>query len=142
MTDKPTVLLKMSEESESINYGTTITLKAEITAYPAPSSIQWTRINKNGKNEEGRNKSGKFFIDKSNASCPKLSIENLDFSDNGEYKITVTIAVGEAQDIRDVNGGGKYYFVIFSKTCIEMLRNFKLYFIAALRNRIYYTFQS
>lgn len=126
-----------------MNYGNKITLKAEITACPAPSSIQWTRINKNGKNENVRNKSGKFIIDKSNASCPKLSIENLDFSDNGKYKITVTNAVGEAQDTRDIKVGGKHYFVIFgkhvSKCCVIIV---KLYFIAALRNRIYNTFQS
>lgn len=105
-----------------MNYGNKITLKEEITACPAPSSIQWTRINKNGKNKTVRNKSGKFIIDKSNASCPKLSIENLDFSDNGKYKITVTNAVGEAQDTRDIKVGGKHYFVIFRKTCIKMLR--------------------
>lgn len=98
-----------------MNYGNKIILKAEITACPAPSSIQWTRINKNGKNETVRNKSGKFIIDKSNASCPKLSIENLDFSDNGKYKITVTNAVGEEQDTRDIKVGGKHYFVILEK---------------------------
>lgn len=106
-----------------MNFGNTITLKAEITASPPPSSIQWIRINKKRKNEEVKNKSEKFVIKNLNENCQTLRIENLDFSDNGEYKITVTNAVGEAQDALDIKVGGKHYFVIFCITYIEMLRN-------------------
>lgn len=96
-----------------MNFGNTITLKAEITASPTPSSIQWIRIYKKGKNEEVKNKSGKFLIKNLNENCQTLRIENLDFSDNGKYKITVTNAVGEAQNALDIKVGGKHYFVFF-----------------------------
>lgn len=95
-----------------MDFGNTITLKAEITASPTPSSIEWIRINKKGKNEEVKNKSGKFLIKNLNKNCQTLRIENLDFSDNGEYKITVTNAVCVAQDALDIKVGGKHYFVI------------------------------
>lgn len=110
-TEKPTVFLKISEESDSMNFGNTITLKAEITASPTPSSIQWIRINKKGKNEEIKNKSGKFLIKNSNENCQTLRIENLDFSDNGKYQITVTNAVGEAQNALDIKVGGQMIFI-------------------------------
>lgn len=122
-----------------MNFGNTITLKAEITASPTPSSIQWIRINKKGKNEEIKNKSGKFLIKNLNENCQTLRIENLDFSDNGKYKITVTNAVGEAQNALDIKVGGKHYFLFLFITCIEMLRNsFILINIAVMRNWMSY----
>lgn len=98
----------ITEGLDSMKFGNTVTLKAEITASPTPSSIQWLRINKKGKNEEVKNKSGKFLIKNLNESCQTLRIENVDFSDNGKYKITVTNAVGEAQDAFDIKIGGKH----------------------------------
>lgn len=122
-----------------MNFGNTITLKAEITASPTPSSIQWIRINKKGKNEEVKNKSGKFLIKNLNENCQTLRIENLDFSDNGKYKITVTNAVGEAQNELDIKVGGKHYFLFFFIKCIEMLRNSLILInIAVMRNWIFF----
>lgn len=77
----------ITEGLDSMKFGNTVTLKAEITASPTPSSIQWLRINKKGKNEEVKNKSGKFLIKNLNESCQTLRIENLDFSDNGKLQM-------------------------------------------------------
>lgn len=98
----------MSEESESIQYGNTVTLKAIIKACPAPSSIHWKKKDKDGKIEEIIERSGKFVIDKSYTNCQKLCVKNLDLSDNGDYEIVVTNAVGEARAAIKIKVGGNF----------------------------------
>lgn len=97
----------MSDESELTEYGNTITIKAEIKACPAPSSIYWEKRDKDGKIEEIIERSGKFVIDKSYTNCQKLCIKNLDLSDNGDYEIIATNAVGEARATIKIEIGGK-----------------------------------
>lgn len=108
VTEVPKILLHLSEESESIQYGNTITLKAEIKACPAPSSIHWKKKDKDGKIEEIIERSGKFVIDKSYTNCQKLCIKNLDLSDNGDYEIIVTNDVGKTQAAIEIKVEGKF----------------------------------
>lgn len=87
--------------------GNTITLQAEIKSYPAPSRIQWIRTI-NGNQEEIIEDRGKFSIDVSDSNCPKLTIEDLEFSDNGSYIITVTNDFGSMSAKIDIKTEGKY----------------------------------
>lgn len=86
-------------------YGKSITLQAEIKSYPVPSCIRWTRI-KNENKEENIDEIEKYTIDKSEKSCQTLTIKNLDFSDNGNYIITVTNALGSVKDNLEINADG------------------------------------
>lgn len=98
----------MSDESESIHFGNTITLKADINACPAPSDIEWMKKDQDGKIEKITEMSEKYLIDKSDTNCQKLCINNLDLNDNGDYQIVVTNAVGEAQAAIEINVRGKF----------------------------------
>lgn len=93
---KPTVCVKLSSQSQKVVYGNAITLQADIKSYPAPSCIRWTRI-KNGNNEENIDDIEKFTIDKLEKRCQRLTIKNLEFSDNGNYIIIVTNVLGSTK---------------------------------------------
>lgn len=105
--EEPAVSLKISDESQSVVRGNTITLHAEIRSYPAPSCIQWIRTII-GNQEEIIEEKGRFSIDVSDSICPKLTIEDLEFSDNGCYIITVTNDFGSVSAKIDIKTEGKY----------------------------------
>lgn len=106
-TEKPAVSLKISDQSQSVVLGNTITLQAEIKSYPAPSHIEWMRTI-NGNQEQIIREKGRFSIDESDSICPKLTIEDLKFSDNGSYIITVTNDFGSVSAKIDIKTEGKY----------------------------------
>lgn len=106
-TEEPAVSLKISDESKSVVRGNTITLEAEIKSYPAPSRIQWIRTII-GNQEEIIEEEGRFSIDVSDSICPKLTIKDLEFSDNGSYIITVTNDFGSVSAKIDIKTEGKY----------------------------------
>lgn len=106
-TEEPVVSLNISDQSKSVAHGNTITLQAKIKSYPAPSRIRWTRtMNKN--KEEIIEAKGRFSIDVSDSNFPKLTIEDLEFSDNGSYIITVTNDFGSVSATLDIKTEGKY----------------------------------
>lgn len=67
--EKLIVFLKILEELDLMNFGNIIILKVEIIVFLILFSIQWIWINKKGKNEEIKNKSGKFLIKNLNENC-------------------------------------------------------------------------
>lgn len=91
-------------------YGNTITLQAEIKSYPVPWCIRWTRI-KNENKEENIDEIEKCTIDKSEKSCQTLTIKNLDFTDNGNYIITVTNDFGSVKDNLEINVDGNHFLL-------------------------------
>lgn len=139
-TEKPTVSLKISDQSNSVAHGNTITLQAEIKSYPAPSCIRWTRM-KNTNNEEIIDKSGKFTTDRSDPSCPRLTIENLDFNDNGNYIINVTNDLGCMTAMIEIKIEGKHglYTCNYNLNCelSYIKRRFKSKLINFLTNVIF-----
>lgn len=104
-TEEPVVSLKLSDQSQSVANGNTITLQAKIKSYPAPSRIRWTRM-MNVNEEENIEGKGRFSIDLSDLQYPKLTIEDLEFSDNGSYIITVTNDFGSVSDKIDIKMEG------------------------------------
>lgn len=106
-TEEPVVSLKLSDQSQSVAHGNTIILQAKIKSYPAPSRIRWTRM-MNVNKEEIIEAKGRFSIDVSDLKCPKLTIEDLEFSDNGCYIITVTNDFGIVSAYIDIETDGKY----------------------------------
>lgn len=106
-TEEPVVSLKLSDQSQSVAHGNTITLQAKIKSYPAPSRIRWTRM-RNVNKEEIIDAKGWFSIDVSDLKCPKLTIEDLEFSDNGSYIITVTNDFGSVGSKIDIQTEGLY----------------------------------
>lgn len=107
LTEEPAVSVKISDQSQSVVLGNTITLQAEIKSYPAPSCIRWTRvINEN--EVEIIEERGRYSIDVSDLNFPKLTIEDLEFSDNGSYIITVTNDLGSVSAKIDIKTEGKY----------------------------------
>lgn len=103
--DKPMVNLSIIEQPESVMYGSSITLQAEVEPFLDYSTVTWTRYKKG--NKERITHSGKFFIDNSDTRYPKLLIDNLDFNDNGQYVVTVTNARGTGSADIEINIGGK-----------------------------------
>lgn len=101
ITATPMVNLDISEQSQSVEYGNTITLEATIISRPAPTSIEWkkdeTIIHSDVK---------KIVIDNSDEQIKKLIIRSFDFEDIGKYTITVVNALGSAQDEVDMNVTG------------------------------------
>lgn len=101
ITAKPMVNLDISKQSQSVEYGNTITLEASIISRPAPTSIEWkkdeTVIHSDMK---------KILIENSDEQVKKLIIRSFDFEDSAKYSITVVNAVGSAQDEFDINVTG------------------------------------
>lgn len=62
----------------------------------------------NGNQEEIIEDRGNFSIDVSDSICPKLTIKDLEFSDNGSYIITVTNDFGSVSAKIDIKTEGKY----------------------------------
>lgn len=107
LTGEPVVSVKISDQSQLLVLGNTITLQAEIKSYPAPSCIRWTRM-MNESEEEIIEERGRFSIDVSDLNFQKLTIEDLEFSDNGSYIITVTNDFGSVSATLDIKTEGKY----------------------------------
>lgn len=103
--DKPMVNLSIIEQPESVMYGSSITLQAEVEPFLDSSTVTWTRYKKG--NKERITHSSKFFIDNSDTRYPKLLIDNLDFNDNGQYVVTVTNARGTGSADIEIKIGGK-----------------------------------
>lgn len=106
LTEEPVVSVKISDEFQSMVLGNTITLQAEIKSYPAPSCIRWTRIIND--REEIIEERGRFSIDVSDLTCPKLTIEALEFNDEGSYIIAVINDFGRVSANIDIKLEGKY----------------------------------
>lgn len=126
-TVRPVVHLSVLEQSNIVSYGQSITLQADITSCLAPSNIQWTRSRDKNEKKEIKEKSGKFVIDNLETSCSKLTIEKFDFSDNGNYSITVSNSVGTvSKDLQlKVEGKQNYnneltLFITFSNLAFKM----------------------
>lgn len=119
-TEEPAVCLKLSGQSQKVACGNAITLQAEIKAYPVPSCIRWTRI-KNGNNEENIDEIEKFAIDKSEKSCQKLTIKNLEFSDNGNYIITVTNDLGSVKDNLEIKVEGNHFLLLILQKTLKLI---------------------
>lgn len=99
------VNLSIIEQPESVMYGNSITLQAEVEPFLDSSTVTWTRYKKG--NKERITHSGKFFIDNLDTRYPKLLIDDLDFNDNGQYVVTVTNARGTGSADIEIKIGGK-----------------------------------
>lgn len=101
ISETPKVYLDISKQSQSVEYGNTITLEAKVISRPAPSSIQWkkddTIIHSDVK---------KFVVENSDEQIKKLTIRSFDFEDSGKYKIAVVNSLGSTQDEIDINVTG------------------------------------
>lgn len=116
LTEEPAVSVKISDESQSVVLGNTITLQADIKSYPAPSCIRWTRIINENK-EEIIEERGRFSIDVSDLTCPKLTIEALEFNDDGSYIIAVINDFGRVSANIDIKLEGKYDWWLITYNC-------------------------
>lgn len=103
------VNLTIIEQPESVIYGNSITLKAEVEPFLDHSTVKWTRCKKGNKSKKQITHSSKFFIDNSDTRYPKLLIDNLDFNDNGQYVIIVTNALGTGSADIEIKVGGKLF---------------------------------
>lgn len=127
--DKPMVNLSIIEQPESVMYGNSITLQAEVEPFLDSSTVTWTRYKKG--NKERITHSGKFFIDNSDTRYPKLLIDNLDFNDNGQYVVTVTNARGTGSADIEIKIGGKLF------TCTIVV--FLLVYVADFVRKVVFT---
>lgn len=119
-TEKPTVCVKLSSQSQKVVYGNAITLQADIKSYPAPSCIRWTRI-KNGNNEENIDDIEKFTIDKLEKKCQRLTIKNLEFSDNGNYIIIVTNVLGSTKANLEIKVEGNHFLLSILQNILKLI---------------------
>ena len=81
--------MKISDESQPLEYGNTIILEACVDSVPSVTNIEWT---KDGKNLDLRGI--KFSADSTDELHPKLTIDNIEFLDDGQYSIIVSNPLG------------------------------------------------
>lgn len=129
--DKPMVNLSIIEQAESVMYGSSITLQAEVEPFLDSSTVTWTRYKKG--NKERITHSGKFFIDNSDTRYPKLLIDNLDFNDNGQYVVTVTNARSTGSADIEIKIGGK----LLSCTIVVFLLVYVADFVIYKKSSVY-----
>lgn len=129
--DKPMVNLSIIEQPESVMYGNSITLQAEVEPFLDSSTVTWTRYKKG--NKERITHSGKFFIDNSDTRYPKLLIDNLDFNDNGQYVVTVKNARGTGSADIEIKIGGK----LFTCTIVVFLLVYVADFVIYKKSSVY-----
>lgn len=88
-----------------VEVGNTITIQCVITANPSVTSVQWQRL-VNGQTQNV-DVAGNARITGGTVTTPSITINNAQFSDEGNYICTATNAVGtgaSAQSYLDVFG--------------------------------------
>ncbi|XP_061179431.1 obscurin-like, partial [Saccostrea echinata] len=93
----PKIKLSLLSPSPQIEYGSSITIKAEIDSFPESSIIKWFKVKEN-EVEEINTKKPNCRLSKTSTGFLELSINNLDYTDTGKYRIFVENAVGSATE--------------------------------------------
>lgn len=109
-TDVPKVKLKIPAKNELMTIGNAMVLEAQIESFPLPTKIIWKK-DENIIHPDRRN----IFVDKSDAQRLKLIIKNAQYSDNGNYSITVINIMGSGRDDKRIKLRGMLNFMTFFK---------------------------
>lgn len=94
--------MKISDESQPLEYGNTIILEARVDSVPCVTNIEWT---KDGKNLDLRGI--KFSEDSTDGFNPKLIIDNIEFLEDGQYSIIVSNPLGSDSAHLQINIKGQ-----------------------------------
>ncbi|CAG2194112.1 HMCN [Mytilus edulis] len=99
-------VVTVGQSTYTTNIGNTITLACVVSANPAHTAVYWTQHSSNG-NTVTLNPASSTKYSGSTIQSPSLTINNVDFSDEGNYICHATNAVGTGQSSQtflDVTG--------------------------------------